>query len=487
MNSSSKWQNFKFIKDILVRHKPDFKSLNFKLWMYFTVFAVLILVLLWFLQIFFLNSYYEQMKITETNKIAHEITMAYGTSDFMDEIIDVSSTNDMYIHIEAYDGSIVFEPNTYGSSHTAYLSYTKNIGAVKEELLHSSTGNVAVQMPVEGTNYKVLAYATYLDRTWGREVVLYLFSPLYPVESTVSILQNQLLYVSLISLILAIIISIYLSRKISKPISNINRTAKELAKGHYGIRFKGGQYTELVHLADTLTQTSMELEKASTLQKDLIANVSHDLRTPLTMVKSYAEMIRDLSGDNPPKRNSHLQVIIDEADRLNQLVSDMLTMSRMQSGVIQLEKNRFSIKEATESILQSYGVLMDQEGYMILFNCPEDITVYADEATIKQVISNLLTNAIKYCGTDRTVYVSAVRRYGKLLFEVTDHGMGIEPEELEYIWDRYYKASTNHVRTTTGSGLGLSIVKNILTLHHADFGVNSKVGVGSTFWFELDL
>ena len=130
-------------------------------------------------------------------------------------------------------------------------------------------------------------------------------------------------------------------------------------------------------------------------------------------------------------------------------------------------------------------MLIEQEGYLILFDCPDNLYAYADETKIKQVISNLLTNAVKYCGTDRTVYVSARKTHGKIRFEVTDHGMGIEPSELENIWDRYYKASTNHVRSTSGSGLGLSIVKNILSLHNADFGVNSQVGKGSTFWFEL--
>lgn len=469
------------------RLTPDFKSLKFKLWMHFFLFTVLVLGLLWFLQIFFLNNYYEEMKIKDTNDIAHDIMMMYGNKDFIDNVSDLSSSNDMYIHIEASDGSIIFEPATYGDKHASYAAYLTEIDRMKAELVASSSRSVALTVPVADTNYKMLSYATYLDTTPGREIVLYLFSPLYPVESTITILTNQLFTVTFLSLIVASIIGIILAMRISKPIDDINKTAKRLAKGEFGIIFHGGHYSEIINLADTLTYTSIELEKASRLQADLMANVSHDIRTPLTMVKSYAEMIRDLSGDNPEKRNTHLQVIIDEADRLNVLVTDMLAMSRMQSGVAVLEKRVFSIREATESILQSYGVLMEQDGYTLIFNCPEDIRISADEAKIKQVISNLINNAVKYCGIDRTVYISALKTGGKLRFEVTDHGMGIEPSELEHIWDRYYKASTNHVRNTTGSGLGLSIVKNILVLHKADFGVNSEVGKGSTFWFELKI
>jgi len=464
---------------------PDLKSLKFKLWLHFFLFTVLILGLLWFLQIFFLNNYYEEMKIKDTNTIAHEITLMYGEEGFIEEISDLSSNNDMYIHIEASDGSIIFEPTTYGSKHMGYATYLKEVERVKAELAVSPQPSVALTIPVEDTNYKVLAYGTFLDTTPGREIVLYLFSPLYPVESTISILRSQLFTVTALSLLFASLIGIYLAMRIVKPIESINKNAKRLAKGEYGIRFQGGHYSEIIDLADTLTYTSLELEKASNLQMDLIANVSHDIRTPLTMVKSYAEMIRDLSGDNPEKRNAHLQVIIDEADRLNVLVSDMLAMSKMQSGVSAIEKTTFSIKEATESILQSYGVLIEQDGYTIVFNCPEDIRVYADEAKIKQVISNLINNAVKYCGEDKTVSVNIAKKHGKMRFEVTDNGMGIDPSELEHIWDRYYKASTNHVRYTSGSGLGLSIVKNLLVLHKAEFGVNSEIGHGSTFWFEL--
>lgn len=222
-------------------------------------------------------------------------------------------------------------------------------------------------------------------------------------------------------------------------------------------------------------------------QKDLIANVSHDLRTPLTMIKSYAEMIRDLSGDNPEKREAHLNVIIDETNRLNTLVNDMLNMSKMQSRSITIERSNFDIKATAESLLASYDILAEQEGYKIKFNCPAPIIVNGDEAKIKQVLSNLITNAVKYCGEDKEIIINIRKTGRKMRCEVIDHGAGIAPDEINHVWERYYKSSTHHVRPTEGSGLGLSIVKEILTLHRANYGVNSKLGKGSTFWFEMDI
>ena len=466
----------------------DFQSLRFKLWAYFTLFAVILMGLLWFLQVAFYNYYYEELKMDNASDVAHLVAMSYGEQNFYETIAEATANNDILIRIESSDGSVLFEPSTLvGALPDMVDVYSREHQPLKEKLEMSQTGTVTDKVSVNGSSLKILSYATYLDRTYGNEVIMYVYSPLYPADSTIKILKDLLLFVTIISVIFATCFGLYLSRRITKPLKSINNTAKKLAKGEYGIRFQGGHYSELDELADTLTDTSMELERASTMQEDLIANVSHDLRTPLTMIKSYGEMIRDLSGNNPEKREKHLGVILEEADRMNNLVSDMLQMSRMHNGVIQLEKTMFSLKEATESIIATYGVMEEMEGYNIFLNCKDDFWVTADEPKIKQVISNLINNAIKYCGTDRTIYVSITKRQGKAHFEVTDHGMGISQDELQYIWDKYYKASTNHVRTTSGSGLGLSIVKSVCELHNADYGVESELGKGSTFWFDLKL
>ncbi len=211
------------------------------------------------------------------------------------------------------------------------------------------------------------------------------------------------------------------------------------------------------------------------------------LRTPLTMIKSYAEMIRDSSGDHSEKRNAHLQVIIEEADRLNVLVSDMLALTAIQSGTMKLEMTRFNLKSAIEAVLLPYELLQEQGKFKIIFNCKHDVYVEGDRERIKQVVSNLLTNAVKFCGEDRTIVINVKQWSHKVHCEIIDHGIGIKQDELDHIWDRYYKTSTNHVRAAEGSGLGLSIVKEILTLHKAKFGAESKPGKGTTIWFELKL
>ncbi|MCR5482352.1 MAG: HAMP domain-containing histidine kinase [Clostridia bacterium] len=463
----------------------DKNSIKFRLWVYFIIFATLLMLVLWFLQIFFLNNYYQEMKISAITQLAQEISDEYGSDDFSEKVLEESAKNDIFIHVENTDGTVIYTPSNDTGRRFSYM-YVKEMGMVKNELAKTGSKRISLIIPEPGTEANTLAYARILDDKAESWTVLYIFSPLYPVTSTVDILTVQLGYVTVISLVLACLISFYLSRRISKPIRKITENAEELAVGNYGIIFQGGAYSEIKNLADTLTYVSLQLEKADTQQKDLIANVSHDLRTPLTMVKSYAEMIRDLSGDNPEKRKAHLQVIIDEADRLNLLVNDLLMLSRMQSGVVTVSKERIELGSLTRSIVASYDILAEQDGYVFETDCDGEFPVFADEQRIRQVISNLVNNAVKYCGEDKKIRISLKEKHGNIRCEVADNGMGIAPEELDRVWNRYYKASTNHVRTTSGTGLGLSIVREILCLHGAEYGVESTPGEGSTFWFELE-
>jgi signal transduction histidine kinase len=462
----------------------DVRSIHFRVWLYFVAFATALLLVLWGLQIFFLNNYYQDMKINETNRVASVITTQYKSENIIDIIRNLSYSNDMYIHIETTDGTIVFSPITEEGRRPSY-GYIGEMEAMKEQLFASGNVSISSLIPEGRSDMNTLAYAGFVEDASDNQAILYIFSPLYPVSSTVAILQEQLKYITIISLAMAFAISIYLSRRISRPIRRINDQAISLAQGEYGITFEGGTYSEITNLAKTLTHASEELAKSDQLQKDLIANVSHDIRTPLTMVKSYAELVRDISGEDRDKREEHLQVIIEEADRLNRLVTDMLTLSKIQAGVGLLDITEFNLSETISRVVQPYAEIMREEGYTIETSIEDSLWIRADQARIKQVISNLLSNAIKYCGKDKIVFVRGFLKGEYVRFEVEDRGMGIRKEDLTQIWERYQKGSTNHVRHTSGTGLGLSIVKEILTLHKAEFGVKSHLGEGALFWFEL--
>ncbi len=478
--------------------KFDFRSLKFKLWGYFILFAATLIGLMWLLQIFFMNNYYEHMKIRYTDTVAKEIIQTFNNNiddfdKFESKIIEMANKSDSYIKIQDDQGRLKIAERGVGSQQAAL--YASQAQLITEALKANKFANIIKVVKNDFSDAKMLVYACYLYKSMGdylpslgtnHDVILFIVTPLSPVRSTVSILHTQLEYITIIAMILALMAAFYMAAKISRPINDITESAAEMGKGHYGVKFQRGHYSEITELADTLTHASRELEKSDMYQKDLIANVSHDLKTPLTMIKSYAEMIKDLSGNDPHKRETHLNVIIDEADRLNTLVNDMLNMSRMQQRKISLDITNFELKSTVESLLASYDILAEKEGYKFRFLPCDPVTVSGDITKIKQVILNLINNAVKYCGTDKEIIITLKKSGRKIRCEITDHGEGIAPDEINHVWERYYKSSTHHVRSTEGTGLGLSIVKEILELHKCNYGVISKQGKGSTFWFELD-
>lgn len=307
---------------------------------------------------------------------------------------------------------------------------------------------------------------------------------LTPVEATVTTLRVQLVYISGIIVALVLLLAFIISRSVSKSIIRVNDSAKELAAGNFEVTFEGKDYKEIGQLSDTLNYAARELAKTESLQRELLANVSHDLRTPLTMIIAYSEVMRDLPGENTPE---NVQVVIEEAQRLTNLVNDMLDVSKLQAGVLQLEKRVYNLTDSINGVMERYVKLKEQDQYQIQFLCEEQVYVCADEYKIFQVLYNLINNAINYTGEDKKVVVEQLVKDGKVRIEVRDTGAGIPEEELDNVWERYYKVDKVHKRAIQGTGLGLSICKNILKLHHAEYGVESRPGCGSTFWFELEI
>ena len=257
-----------------------------------------------------------------------------------------------------------------------------------------------------------------------------------------------------------------------------------MRKGNYEIVFKTDtNIKEINELSKTLNETTNELSKTENLRRELLANVSHDLKTPLTMIKAYAEMARDLNNKNVTKRTDNLNTIIEETDRLNLLVNDILELSKVQANVEKLNIEQFNLIDLISSIIKRYDYLKTTENYELIFNYDTNNIVRADKKRLEQVIYNLINNAINYTGADKKVYINVKNQNGGVRVEIRDTGKGISDEDLKFIWDKYYKVDKSYTREVHGTGIGLSIVKNILINHNFEYGVDTKKGSGTTFWF----
>ncbi|HBG13437.1 MAG TPA: hypothetical protein DDX68_20505 [Clostridium sp.] len=303
-----------------------------------------------------------------------------------------------------------------------------------------------------------------------------------PVNATISTIKVQLYYVTGIMFVLSIILAFAIAKTVSKPIEKLNKSAKILATGNYDIHFSGKGYREIHELSDTLNHSASELSKVERLRRELMANISHDLRTPLALIYSHAEMMHDFPDEITSEQT---QTIMDETQRLSSLVNDILDVSRLETGTMQLNAAAYNITESIDKTVGRIADLVKKENYSLVFERDEEVFVNADEVKITQAIYNLLTNAIHYSTNDLTIIIRQKVTDKVVRIEVEDHGEGIGKDNLPYIWDRYYKIDKRHKRAITGTGLGLSIVKKIVELHHGDYGVDSQVGKGSVFWFQI--
>ena len=424
------------------------------------------------------------MKKHDASQCESKISQAFdtmSTSDFSDYIKEIAVDNDMCIEVLDRYGRSIYSCEVLGDCLIHGKSNSTNIYRVNIDKSENKNIRYRVKNPA---GYDMLLYGCTLGSADAPDGYLLLNSALVPVGSTVTIIKRQLMIITVALIIIAFFLSLYLSEKIAAPIDRITKAAENLAKGDYNTKFDGRGYLESQKLAETLTYAEHEISKVDKMQRDLVANVSHDLRTPLTMLKAYAEMIRDLSGDNPVKRNEHLEIIINETDRLALLVNDILDLSKLESGKQQLSPSEFEISSKMTEIIDRFKGISERMGYHIHFTPDNPRNVVCDEIKIQQVIYNLINNAINYTGDDKQVFVRQINKPEGVLIEVEDTGDGIEEDKIKLIFDKYYR-SENHKREVVGTGLGLSIVKAVLKLHNYDYGVRSRLGKGSTFWFMI--
>lgn len=452
-------------------------SLLNKIWIYLIIFSTSIMGFLWFFQVLFLDVYYEFVKTNDVKKTAESIINNYENNNIK-EILDTYSFKENICIDVVYKNMEIYSSNNLNRGCIGLNSKNQEVIEDKLEFQNSNKTTKLFKYINREFKNKIVMYAIKLDE----DTYMYINSSVEILSSTTNILGSQLIYVTLLVLILSLVISYFISKVISKPIIKINESAKKMANGDYKTKFEIEEnIQELNELVDTLNETCTELSKTDEVRRELLANVSHDLKTPLTMIKAYSEMIKDISYDDKEKTFEYLNTIIDETNRLNLLVNDILDLSKLQSNIEQLNIETIDINNLIQSIVDRFKY----SNIDIEFNGINNVLVEIDKKKIEQVIYNLISNAINYVGEDNKVIVNLLKKKDYYEIEVIDHGSGINEKDLEFIWDKYYKTDKTHNRNNVGTGLGLSIVKNILEQHNFEYGVKSKKNKGTTFYFRI--
>ena len=484
----------KFTKPI---KKPKYKkktkpaSIYFLLWASFAVLSLIIVMIFSFTQALALDQTYREegakeitVKGRAIEAILKEETPAGFEKNHSGFVRYLAQSNGVEIFILSENGEVLYprEENIHPGSPEFNELYdmSNELDLLKRHLLGVDEDYVVYEGAGE------FVYGSALT-AGGKTTYLHISRSLDLIESVSVALRVRILFVAMFVFVFAFALSSALSGWLTKPVEEITAKAKLLAKGNFDVDFYGSDYaSEMAELAKALNYAKDELSKTDRMQKELIANVSHDFKTPLTMIKAYSSMIKEISGDIPEKREKHAQVIIDEADRLASLVNDMLDLSKIRSGLNELKMSTFDLTAYLYDVLARFEDFVAVQGYSFILNIDEGIFTNADEVKIGQVLYNLIGNAINYTGADKKVYVSLrATKDGVARFSVRDTGSGIKKEELSIIWDRYYRSSETHQRPVKGTGLGLSIVKTILEKHNFRFGVESEVRHGSLFYVDF--
>ena len=484
-------------KDILkengIKENKKIRTLNKKIFFYLIGFCSIILVLIWFFQIIFLEDFYKSTKKAELEKYVMMIERNVSTKkadEFWEERYELLGGEE---YIKDYTIDIyVAEKDMFDENYVklSLLDDTRPLILKNswEYLIHLETRDRFFERALgNGGKYSEivenLIISTKIVKTTDDfEIVMYISAELFPVTATVNTIKRELAVITSMMIIIAFVLSYFISRRLAEPIERINSQTKLIAMGKYDVTFHADEFEEIKELSDTLNHMTKELSKVEKLRKDLIANVSHDLKTPLTLISGYAEAMRDLPGEN---NFENAQVIIDEAGRLSLLVTDMLDLSKFETGNGTLNINKFNLTGSMKEVNARFSELVKKDGYTITFNHGEEVYVNADEVRIQQVFYNLMTNAINYTGKDKTIVINQIVENDYVRIEVIDTGRGITKENLDKIWERYYSTDEFHERGVTGTGIGLSIVRSIIESHSGKYGVVSEPDKGSKFWFAL--
>ncbi len=465
---------------------------------YFMFFTVVIFTVLWLLQTVFLQKFYNGMIIKNTVKVADKISEESRNSDITSYIDDISRSNSILVFVTDTAGNILYSSDEYKKGHKFindrmemaenhmemerydhYRELPVNYDEFLSAVNSSDSGETGIKKEDSYVYGRLIDYYGYNDKA-----VLYLSTPLNAVGSTARIIRIQLIWVTLLSISIAFVLALFMSKSFSKPVSQLNEKAHKLGADDDDVNFNEGFCTELDELNKTLDTTSEKLKKNRDFQNELLANVSHDLRTPLTMIKGYAEMIRDISREDEKQCAEDVAVIVEEADRLTALVNEILEYSELQMSDSETVMNDVVLSDTVTSVADSFEKLYSKEGYVFERNIADNIHVKGNASRLQRAVYNLLDNAVRHAGEDKWTGVSLRTEKGNVIIEISDHGSGIAPDELEHIWDRYY---TKRQRSGKGvSGLGLAIVKQIVSQHNGICKAESEIGTGSVFSIELN-
>lgn len=472
------------------------KKIGLKLWVGMMLLVVCMLLLLWLFQVVFLEKFYMTMQINKLESRSEQIVSNLMTQEgdlnkaqimnILEELEKFVYTYNTSLQIVDATGETIYHLDDSNEQNISGMMRRQNTQILNDTLAGEKARSL-FKHPRFDTDYLILGLPIMSTDKEYVEGALLITTTMAPVSDTAGIIKHQLVYITAILLLIAFGIAYIISYHLSRPIMKINRAAQEIARGKWDIHMDKMGEDEIGQLADTIKNMAASLKQTDRLRKELIGNISHELRTPLSLIRGYAETIRDISGAEQEKREGHLEIIIDESERLGRLIDDILNLSQLEVDGVKLIQKPIKIKILLESIGNRFMDLAQKKAIKLELELEEDLIGFGDYNRIEQVMMNLVGNAFNHTHNDGRIFIRANQVKNCINIEVINEGVKIRDEDIEHIWERYYKVNRVTGENPIGSGLGLAIVKNILLAHDVDFGANSHDDGKTVFWFRLKL
>lgn len=451
------------------------------MWISFTCLAVFIVLLFWILLGNSVRNNYKSENTSGLEHTAWTIAQNYGQDDFENNLKLISESEKCFIQIVSEENSIL---SMYGGDE----NFNQTDGTVAEDIfikLDNSNGWLTYYIEDDIRNIEYVVRVVVLANWQGSREILVISKSLANVDYMMQIISSRLIFALIGAIIVASILSFIITRYFTSPINRLTEQAREMAEGNYRVTFSEDGFYEVRELSNTLKKAAEEFDATEALRKDFVANISHDMKTPLTVIKMSAEMIQTVSGEDREKRNMQLDRILKESEKLRDFIDDTMYLSKLQSKTMPFTMDKVNLSNLIKSVIFSFEVHMVSENVQMEFVLDNDMIVMGDAKLLERVLNNFISNALKYSGENKKIIIKGFSKNGEIVVEIYDNGIGIEKEKIENIWQRYYQVD-NYYTTKVGMGIGLHIVKEILELHGAKYGAESEVGVGSKFWFSME-
>lgn len=445
----------------------DLKGIRKKLFISYLSIGMVVLLLFWLTQVVFINRIYEYYKINQLKSYSEQIVQAINNNNEMliSELIDKSNARVIAIT----ENDIVIAGNNRGHG-------MRGLG-IPEILLRptNTTKVVKYEHPFLHIEYLSIVRPFLYN---GKPAILIMSLPEASINDSVNLFKEVFWWIFALTIVSTLVVSSYMSKKFTRPIQILKNAAHEIASGNLNVKINYKEEDELGDLAKSMNTMVKQLSITDKFRKDLIANISHDLKTPLGLIRGYSEMLLDYYGEDKEKREKYLNTVIKETERMSKLVDDVLQLSKLQSGMIEVKEETIDLEKLIFEILDIFEIQILEKNIEVKLENLK-VKVVADREMIKRAIINIISNAIASMENGGTLSITAELQDKNVLIKISDTGCGIPEKDLEHIFDRFYKGNKS------GTGLGLAIVKEILTLHQSDFGIRSKEGEGTTFYFTL--